>query len=65
MDILFSVYMIGAIAMFCFVVLCMLLAILGGAIPWSWFIKAIFIAATWPIMLGWGLASVVYHKVRT
>lgn len=65
MDILFSVYMVGAIVMFCLVVLAMLFGLMfGGTIPWVWFIKAILIAATWPIMLVWGLANVIWIKVR-
>jgi hypothetical protein len=64
MDILFSVYMVGAIAMLCFVILCMLFAAMGGTIPFGWFVKAILIAATWPIMILWGLGAVVWDKTR-
>lgn len=64
MDILFSVYMVGAIAMLCLVFVAMLLAVLGGTIPWSWFARAVLIAATWPIMILWGLANVIRIKVK-
>ncbi|QNN99261.1 hypothetical protein SEA_FAUST_189 [Streptomyces phage Faust] len=65
MDILFSVYMVGAIAMFCFVTLCMLIALLGATIPWEWFFKGILISALWPIMIAWGLGAVAWNKIRT
>jgi len=64
MDILFSFYMVGAIVMLCFVILCMFLAVMGGEIPWNWFVQAVLIAATWPIMIAWGLAAVVWNKIR-
>lgn len=62
MEVLFSIYMVGAIIMLCFVILAMLIAIMGGTIPWSWFVKAVFIAATWPIMLCWGFTNVIVQR---
>ena len=64
MDILFSVYMVGAIAMLCFTLVAMLFSLMMGTIPWSWFVWAILIAATWPIMLLWGIGNVIYVRVQ-
>lgn len=65
MDILFSVYMVGAIAMFCFVILMALVGLgFGGTIPGIWFLKFLVIAALWPLMLLWGLTNVIQIKMR-
>lgn len=64
MDILFSVYMVGAITMLCFVLLMMVISPFTGVIPWGWLFKATLIAATWPIMLLWGIGNVIYVHVK-